>query len=182
MQRGVSWLASQWPTTDALVQRADSDMPQCQFARVVALDAERARGREPEVREFPELARRDLRLPVRAAELVLDDFLPVEPVLDVRAVDDDAGRVPFAVRLDDARRRGVQPEVGCGRTEPVAAVRRVRIVEQLVLRRAPEDVFVLVRAAIEEAAVPALADLPFQLELEVAEELARDEVLDLAVL
>jgi hypothetical protein len=39
--------------------------------------------------------------PVRAAELVLDDLDPVQPVLDVRAAGDDARLVPRAGRMRD---------------------------------------------------------------------------------
>src|SRR6187549_2327166 len=109
---------------------------------MVALDGEVTLRGKPEVRELPELARRDLRLPVRARKLIFDDLPAVEPVLDVRAVDDDACLVPLAVWLDDSCGRRVQPEVGGGRGQPVLAVRCVGVVEELVLRRAPKDVFV----------------------------------------
>src|SRR4030095_4243300 len=114
--------------------------------------------------------------------LVLDDFLPVEPVLDVRAVDDDARGVPLVVRFHDAGGGRAQREGVCGCAETTAAVGRVRVVQELVLRRAPEYVVVLPGAAVEHAAVAAFADLPLELELEVAEGIAGDEVLDLAVL
>src|SRR5262245_18215378 len=107
---------------------------------MVALDREVTLRGEPEVRKFAELACRDLRLPVGARELVLDDLLSIEPVFDALAVDDDARLVPLAVPPDDSRGRCVQAVVGSGRSQAVFPVRRVGVVEELVLRRTPEDV------------------------------------------
>ena len=57
---------------------------------MVALNADVALFGAAVVRPARELARRDLCLPVRAPELVLEQLLAVEPVLDVRAAQDDA--------------------------------------------------------------------------------------------
>src|SRR5882724_7510215 len=50
----------------------------------------------PEARMRLELAARHLRVPIAAAELVLEQLEAVEPMLDVIAVHDEAGRVPCA--------------------------------------------------------------------------------------
>src|SRR5882672_7862351 len=129
-----------------------------------------------------ELAGGDLRLPVGAPELVVDNLLPVQPMLDVRTLDDDPRRVPFAERLDDASGRLVERVCGGRGSQTFLPVRRIRIVEQLILRRAPVDVIVLARAAVEDPAVAALPDLPLEFELEIAEFLPRDEIIDGAIL
>src|SRR3989449_8191754 len=67
------------------------------------------------VRVRGELARLDPRLPVRTAELVLNDFDTVEPVLDVVPVHDEADLVPLTRGLHDAGGRGMQPVVRSGR-------------------------------------------------------------------
>ena len=61
-------------------------------------------------------------------------------------------------------------------------VGRVHVVEQLILRRAPVDLVELVGAAIEHAAVAGVADVPLELELEIAELLLRRDVVGVAVL
>src|SRR5207244_9326753 len=128
------------------------------------------------------LARRDPALPVGALKLVFDDFAAVEPMLDVRALHHQPRLVPVIEREHHALRRTVEREGGgCGR-EAAAAVGGVRVIEKLVFGCAPVDVIVLARAAIEDAAVAGLADLPLELELEIGEALLRDPVVDHAVL
>src|SRR5215475_14550105 len=72
-----------------LGQLADADVADCQRAGVIALNTDEPRRRQPVVRVLGELARRDTLLPVLAPELVLDDLHPVQPVLDVIALDDE---------------------------------------------------------------------------------------------
>ena len=123
-----------------------------------------------------ELARLDLRLPVGTPERVLEQLEVVQPVLDVRAVDDDSRLVPLADRLQVSGRGGIQRVRGAGRCEPRLVVGRFGIVEELVFRRAPVDVVVLFGAAIEDSAVAAFGNLPFELELEIVELVLRHEV------
>src|SRR6476646_5658866 len=52
------------------------------------------------------------------------------------------------------------------------------IIQQLIFRRAPIDVVVLLRAAIEHAGVTAGRELPIQRQLEVSKLVFRDEVTD----
>jgi len=75
---------------------------------VIALDADVSLLRKAIMGILPELACRDARLPVVAAELVLDNLLPVQPMIDVRARHHDARLVPLAGRLDDAAGRPVE--------------------------------------------------------------------------
>src|SRR6266699_1074396 len=128
------------------------------------------------------LARRNQALPVSALELVFDHFAAIQPVLHVGALDHEPSLVPMVVWEHDARRRAVERVGGGGGREAAAAVGGVRVIQELVFGCAPVDVIVLARAAIEDAAVAALADLPFELELEIPEALLRDQVIDLAVL
>ena len=68
----------------------------------------------------------DLRFPVGAPELVLDHLDAVQPVLDVRALGDDARGVPVADRLQVSCRRRVEA-VGRGRAgQPRLVVGRLR--------------------------------------------------------
>src|SRR5512145_2424778 len=59
-----------------------------------------------------ELGCRHLRLPRRGPQLVLDHLHAVEPVLDVRPVDDEADGIPFAGGLHRAPGRGIEAKVG----------------------------------------------------------------------
>ena len=77
-----------------------------------------------------------------------------------------------------ALRRRIQIVIGARAGEPRLVVARLDVVEQLILGRAPVDVVEFFAAAIEDAAVPGFANLPFDLEIEIAELVLRDEVLD----
>src|SRR5688572_9288716 len=103
-------------------------------------------------------------------------------MLHVRPAGDDAGAVPLAGSLEVPGRRGVQRISGPGAGEPGLVVFAADVVEQLIFRRRPVDVALLLGAAIEDAAVAGVADLPVHLELEVAELVPRDDVRDLPVL
>src|SRR5579859_5878474 len=150
-------------------QLADPEVADRERTRVIALDADEPARRKPVFRVPGELARGDALLPVLAPEVVLDDFDSVQPVLDVIAAHEEPRPVPLIVRLRNSRRDTVERVVGPGCRERVPAILGVGVVEQLVLGRTPVDVVVLARAAVKDTAVAALADLPLELELEVAE-------------
>src|SRR5258705_6596267 len=86
-----------------------------------------------------ELADLDLRGPVGAPQLVLEQLRPVEPVFDVRALYENARGIPFAARLHDASRRRVQRVRGPRGSEATRAVGVVCVVEQLEFGSAPID-------------------------------------------
>src|SRR6267142_1843652 len=77
--------------------------------------------------------------------------------------------VPFADRLHGVSRRHIQLVGGARQMVGPLVVGGLDVVEELILGRAPVDVVVLLGAPVEDAAVPRLADLPLQFELEVAE-------------
>src|SRR5262249_46533750 len=101
---------------------------------MVALDAEIALRRLPELRILlrTELARLDRRVPVGAADVVGRDLLPVQPVLDVLPLRDDARLVPLAGRLRGILRGGVEVVDRSGEVVVLLVVRRVRVIEQLI--------------------------------------------------
>src|ERR1700677_1623754 len=149
---------------------------------MIALNADVAFLGQSVVGVLRELARRDLGLPVGTAEVIFDDFLAVQPMLDMVAIDDDARLVPLAKRLDHACGRTIQAVRRPRRGEPAAAIGRVGVIQQLILRAAPVNVVVFARGAIEDAAVALLADFPVNLELEIAELLLGHQVIDRAFL
>jgi hypothetical protein len=102
---------------------------------MVALQGEVALARQAVVRPHGELARLDLRLPVRTPELILQEFEAVEPVLDVRAPGDDPRGVPVADGLEMSRGRRIEA-IRCPRTGQAGlVVGSLDVVEQLVLDR-----------------------------------------------
>src|ERR1700722_18685243 len=110
---------------------------------MIALNADVAFLGQSVVGVLRELARRDLGLPVGTAQVVFDDFLAVQPMFDVIAVDDDARLVPLAEWLPRAggaaAQRARRPRGG----EPAASVGRFGVIQQLILRPAPVNVVVL---------------------------------------
>src|SRR4029450_3861897 len=60
--------------------------------------------------------------PIGTADLVLDDLHAVHPVLDVRAVRDDADLVPGSGRPGDVLRRRVEAVAGAGRAQATRTV------------------------------------------------------------
>ena len=73
--------------------------------------------------------------------------------------------------------------IGGGRSSKAAVtVGGIGIVEQLILGGAPVNAIVIVRAAVENAAVAALTDFPFHFQLEVRKGHARDQITDRALL
>src|SRR2546426_2891740 len=91
------------------------------------------------VRVRGELARLDARLPVRTAELVLNDLDAVEPVLDVVPVHHETDLVPLTRGLHDAGGRGIQPVVRSGRGEARLAVGMPGVVERSEERRVGKE-------------------------------------------
>src|SRR5579864_5305137 len=166
----------------SLAKLSNADVPKRQRSRVVALHPQMAARRAPVVGPDGELARLDAGGPVGAAELVLEQFDAVQPVLDMRTFRDDACRVPFADPLQMTLGGRVHGVRGAGAGEPRLVVLGMDVVEELILGRAPVDVVVLLGAAVEDAAVTRLADLPVHLELEVAEFVLRHDVGDRPVL
>src|ERR1019366_9248294 len=149
---------------------------------MIALDADEAALRQSIVGVCRKFARRDLGFPIGAAQLVSHHFSTIQPMLDMRAVDEDARRVPLAEWSCYASRRSVQTVRRRRGGQWAAAIGRVDVIEELILRRAPIDVLVFPRAAIKNAAVARIDDLPFEFEFEVSELLASHEVFDLAIL
>src|SRR4051812_26439123 len=77
-------------------QLPDLHVAEREQAGMIALHADVAARSTTVVRPRTKLAGFYLRLPVRALELVVHHLLPVEPMLHMVAVDDDAGGVPGA--------------------------------------------------------------------------------------
>src|SRR5690606_25312291 len=125
------------------------------------------------------LAVGDICLPLLAPELVLDDLGAVEPVLDMRAVDQDTSLVPFAGRPCDVLCGRAHNVVPGGRSdEAVLSIRVAGIVEDLVFRPGFPGSFILLGDVdtVNHPAVSALADPPFEGELEIIVTPARDTV------
>src|SRR5579864_1423975 len=164
------------------VQRADPDVADRERTGVIALDADEAARREPIVRVLGKLARSDALLPVLAPEVVFDHLDAVQPVLDMIAAHHQPCAVPLIERFGDAGRHPVEGVIRPGSRERALAILGVGVIEQLVLGCTPVDVVVLTRAAVEDAAVAGFADLPLELELEVAIAPRRDEIVNRPVL
>src|SRR5215467_437801 len=73
-------------------------------------------------------------------------------------------------------RRRIQSVRRAGTGQPGLVVGGLDVVEQLVLGSAPIDMIIFFGAAVEDAAVAGLADLPFEFKFEVAELLFRNEI------
>src|SRR5450756_945510 len=80
----------------------DPNIPDGQGSVMITLNRDVALRGGPVFRIRHELARLDFRLPIRASELVLEELLPVQPVLDGVALDDDQRRVPLIGGLHDS--------------------------------------------------------------------------------
>src|SRR2546423_6437046 len=126
------------------------------------------------------LARSNLLLPVRAAELVLEQLLAIQPVLHTIAIYHEQRRVPFVSGLDDVRWRWVQRVIASCRSQSAFSIRVTGVVEQLVLGSTPVDMVVFLGSTIEESGVPARTQLPVHRQLEVRELILGDEVFDRA--
>src|SRR6185369_4806863 len=78
--------------------------------------------------------------------------------------------------------RRIQGVCSAGRGQPALSVWVICVVEELILRRAPIDVVVLLGSVIENSGVAALRELPVERELEVSVLVTRDDVVDAPVL
>src|ERR1700712_2189429 len=97
----------------AAPSHGSGQLPQTQVADgqrtgVIALDTDQSGGGTPILRIGRKFAGRHPAGPVRALQFVVHDLLPVEPVLDVRALDHETRLVPLTERPYDARRRGIE--------------------------------------------------------------------------
>src|SRR5262245_44259510 len=86
--------------TTSLVEVADPDISKRERTFVIALQPDVASLRAAELRPVFELGGLHLRFPIQTPELVLDDLDVVQPVLDVRALGNDARLVPLSDRLE----------------------------------------------------------------------------------
>jgi hypothetical protein len=89
-------------------------------------------------------------------------------VFHVRPARNDASSIPLSRRFDDTGSRRIEPISRAGRGEPAAPVRRLGVVEKLVLWPAPIDMIVFFRATVEYSRVAAGCYFPVQRQLEVA--------------
>src|SRR5581483_8373482 len=110
-------------------QLADTDVAECQRARMIALQPDVAAPRAAVVRPRGELARLHASGPVRAAKFVFEQLDAVQPVFDMWAPGDNLRRVPLADRFEVARRRRVHRIRGAGAREPRLVVGAVDVVE-----------------------------------------------------
>src|SRR5690606_31905153 len=157
------------------VQRADADVAVPHEVAVV-LQADHALAVRAEAGLLGEFAGGHARVPVVAALLVLGDLDAVEPVLDVRAVGDDADLVPLTGRARDVLGGGVKRVDGAGGVGGRRGIGVAGVVEHLHLGGGIPDVLGALGAAVEDAAVAAGLHLPLEHQLAVAVRLARDDV------
>src|SRR5712691_13227238 len=130
----------------------------------------------PEAGMRLELAARDFGIPIRAAQLVLEQLEAVQPVLDVVAVDDEPRRVPFAAGVDVAGRGRIEVVGRARRRHARLAIRVLRVIQDLHFHRVPVDLVAILAGAIEDTAVAAGLDLPVNAQLEILELVGRDDV------
>src|SRR3984893_19008308 len=159
-------------------QLAYTDAANRQGSGVIALQPDQARHRHAVVGVCRELARGNPFLPVRALKLVFDDFAAIEPMLDMSALYNESRLVPVIERQHHTGRCAVERVRGRGGGETALAVRRIRVIEELIFRTAPVDVIVVARPSVKDPAVARLADLPLELELEISETFLRDQIVD----
>src|SRR6185503_18467602 len=118
-----------------------------QLSGVVALQGNMSLLRASVFRPNTELARLDFGLPIRTPQLVLEELEAVQPMLDVRALGDDASGIPLANGLEVTVGRHVQLIRGTGQVIRPLVVGRFGVVEKLILRRRPVDVFLFFGSA-----------------------------------
>src|SRR5215469_14780077 len=99
---------------------------------MIALQTDQARGSQAVIGIGRKFARRHPALPVGTSELILNDFLAVEPMLDVVALHYEPRPVPLVEWQHYALRCAVEHEGGAGGREPALAVLGVRIIEELI--------------------------------------------------
>src|SRR6266853_866518 len=185
MRRIVSVSITDMETSGTLIlstQLSNPDVTGRERSRMIALQADQARRRQAVAGILRKFACGNPALPVGTLELIADHFAAIEPMLYMIAFYDEARLVPLIERQHDTGWCAVERVRGRGGGEATAAVVRVRVIEELIFRSAPVDVIVLARAAVKDTAVARLADLPFELELEISEALFRDQVIYRAIL
>src|SRR5467141_256063 len=123
-----------------------------------------------------ELASHHFRIPIATAQLVLEQLEPVEPMLDMIAVHDEACRVPFAAGVYVSGRRWIEIVGRARGRQRRLAVGMLGIVQHLHLDRVPVDLVRILGDAIEDAAVAARHDLPVDRQLEILEFVGGDDV------
>src|ERR1700720_791084 len=163
-------------------QLAYTDAANRQRSGVIALQPDQARHRHAVIGVCRELARGDPFLPVRALKLVFDDFAAIEPMLDMSALYNESRLVPVIKGQHHTGRRTIERVRGPSGREAALAVRRIRIIEELIFRTAPVDMIVAARAPVKDTAVATLAYLPLEFELEISEVLLRGQIVDRPVL
>src|SRR3954452_10465845 len=168
---------------ERLLQLSNADVAKRKRAVVVSLERDVPLLCAAVIRPVLELAGLHLGFPVRTPQLVFEGLGPIEPVLDVRALREDARLIPLTDPLwFGARRRRIERVGGSRTRQRRLVIVGLLVVEQLVFGAAPVDMLVFLGAAIEDAGVSAFADLPFERKLEVAEIVLRHEVGDACVL
>src|SRR3984893_5318630 len=159
-------------------QLPNPDVTDRERSRMIALQADQARRRQAVVGVLRKFACGNPALPVGTLELIVDHFAAIEPMLYMIAFYDEARLVPLIERQHDPGRCAVEPVGGRGGGETALAVRRIRVIEELIFRTAPVDVIVVARPSVKDPAVARLADLPLELELEISETFLRDQIVD----
>src|SRR5579871_3180590 len=103
------------------------ELPDRQRALVVSLNADDAGSCQAEIGVAREFARGDPGFPVRAPQLVLDDLPAIEPMLDMRAVDDQSTPIPLIEWQDDSGRNAIERIRGRGGGGTLEAVVTIRV-------------------------------------------------------
>src|SRR3982074_1459184 len=155
-----------------------TDFANRQSSGVIALQPDQAGRRQAVVGVSRKFARATPALPVSALELIFDDFAAIEPMLYMGALDNESCLVPMIERPHDTGRGAVDRVGARGGREAAAAVRRIRVIEELIFRSAPIDMIVLACAPVKDTAIATPANLPLEFELEVSEGLIRHQLLD----
>src|SRR5688500_540794 len=94
----------------------------------------------------------------------------------MRALDENARRVPLARRLHGSRGSRVEAVRGAGRGKPVLSVVVRRIVQELILGSRPVRLLVFLGGAIEHPGVATGAQLPVEYQFEISELFSADDV------
>lgn len=152
-------------TRAAAGQWTDAHLAQAHHVAVV-LQADMPTARPGEAGLRDELAGGHAAAPVVAVEIVGGDLAAVEPMLDPRAAGDDPCLVVLLRRTQYRTLRRDQIVDRSGTVRGFEAVFGRGIVEQLVFGRTPPDGFDI-GGAIEQAAVAARRQPPFELQFEI---------------
>src|SRR5829696_3637656 len=127
-------------------------------------------------RPLVELGFRHAFFPVRASELVVEQFYSIQPVLDAISLRDNSSVIPFTGRMHDSARCWIESIVRACRCERILSVVVTRIVEDLHFRRGLPDRIRLLDCAVKNAAVAFRGNFPVEREIEVFEFIQRDDI------